>query len=132
MYPNTIYRVAVKAFVTDSQNRVLLVKESIDIWSLPGGGLDHGESPQDCLRREIQEELGIKDVVIGELAYTTTIYLDRQDMWMIWIVYRAKLGSTNFAPADGVIEARFIDVKELAQSNDIFEEAVIKVTKALI
>jgi|GEM_PF-3350172 len=51
---------------------------------------------------------------------------------MIWIVYRAKLGSTNFAPADGVIEARFIDVKELAQSNDIFEKAVIKVAKALI
>ncbi len=131
MYPNTIYRVAVKAFVTDSQNRVLVVKEGIGSWGLPGGGLDHGESHQDCLKREVQEELGIADIVVGQLAYSTTIYLDRRDIWMTWIVYKAKLGSSNFAPADGITEACFIDVKELTESTDIFEKAVVEVAKAI-
>ena len=28
-------------------------------WTLPGGGVDHGEHPRDALRREIHEESGL-------------------------------------------------------------------------
>ena len=35
-------------------------------WSLPGGGLGHGESPRPALEREVQEECGVA-CAVGEL-----------------------------------------------------------------
>src|SRR3954464_9382508 len=40
---------------------------SKELWTLPGGGLEHGEHPRDAVVREVYEETGL-DVVIGETA----------------------------------------------------------------
>jgi 8-oxo-dGTP pyrophosphatase MutT (NUDIX family) len=54
-----LYRVAARIVVMQD-GKVLLVKESEDEWwALPGGGVDHGESIEAALKREIEEELGV-------------------------------------------------------------------------
>ncbi len=51
------YRVSVKALVFDAGSRLLVVQESAGHWELPGGGWEHGETLEQCLARELHEEL---------------------------------------------------------------------------
>lgn len=79
-------RLGAKGLVT-SGNRVLLVQErhadGSPFWTIPGGGIEPGESLSDCLRREIQEEVQTPSVVscvVDSFVYrhtsrpTTTVY----------------------------------------------------------
>ena len=65
---NDAYRfpVSVKGIVL-RDDTVVLLKNRRDEWELPGGKLEVGESPERCVAREIEEELGL-DVVPTSLV----------------------------------------------------------------
>jgi mutator protein MutT len=51
--------ISVKAALLD-RDRVCLLLNERGQWELPGGRLERGESPEQCLLREIREEVGIE------------------------------------------------------------------------
>jgi 8-oxo-dGTP pyrophosphatase MutT (NUDIX family) len=53
------FSIAVKGVVLQG-DRVLLLKNKRDEWELPGGRIELGETPEDCVTREIAEETGWK------------------------------------------------------------------------
>jgi len=53
------------AALVDRDGRVLIAKRPIGksmagLWEFPGGKVESGETPEECLIRELDEELGIK------------------------------------------------------------------------
>jgi 8-oxo-dGTP pyrophosphatase MutT (NUDIX family) len=63
-------RIAAYGVCRDGAGRVLLVRASPrsntpGVWSLPGGGIDHGEHPADAVVREIAEETGLTVKIAG-------------------------------------------------------------------
>ena len=79
-----------------------------ELWTLPGGGLDHGEDPRDAVVREVHEETGL-DAVIGETARVYSAHLPgvwrdgrRVDAHALRIVYDGWVPLD--APAPRVVE----------------------------
>lgn len=58
-------KVGVNAIIFNEKNEVLLEKRSDDnTWGLPGGWSDMGESPKQCVVREVLEETGFEVEII--------------------------------------------------------------------
>jgi len=61
------FTIGVFSIIFDAQKRVLLAhRRDMDLWDLPGGGMNHGELPNETAVRETKEETGF-DMAIDRL-----------------------------------------------------------------
>ncbi len=62
-----MFSIGASAIILDEQERVLLChRTDRDFWNLPGGGVEHNETPWQAVVREVKEEVGL-DVVVSKL-----------------------------------------------------------------
>jgi ADP-ribose pyrophosphatase YjhB (NUDIX family) len=88
---------SVVAVVEDDHGRILLIhKADNDLWALPGGGHDVGESIGETVVREVREETGYEVEVIGIIGTYTNpnhvmAYDDGEVRQQFSIAFSAKL-----------------------------------------
>jgi 8-oxo-dGTP pyrophosphatase MutT (NUDIX family) len=51
--PDTYWRVSAKALIYDADNRLLVFMDKNHEWEIPGGGWEHDEAFEKCLRTGI-------------------------------------------------------------------------------
>ena len=82
------FTVTAGAVVQDEEGRVLLLHHRYRAgsgWGIPGGFLEKGEQPEEALRRELREEVGL-EVEDAEIAFARTLPKAGQ----VEIIFRAR------------------------------------------
>jgi ADP-ribose pyrophosphatase YjhB (NUDIX family) len=82
-----VRRIGAYGLCRDAAGRVLLARNSAlssfpGLWTLPGGGVEQGEDPDDAVVREFAEETGLTVRVTGLRCVTSDVFrLPRTDTW---------------------------------------------------
>lgn len=80
--------------ISDKENRVLIAQRSSSKktyplhWEVIGGALEKGETPEACIRREVQEEINCK---IYDLKLFKVYSIEENDNRHLLIVYTGEI-----------------------------------------
>lgn len=101
------------------EGRLLLTRRGIepfyDHWDIPGGYLEYGEAPEDGLRREMQEELGLAIEIESILGIFPDTYGD-DGVATLNIMYRCTALHEPAFSGDDVVEYRWFPVDHLPEA----------------
>ncbi len=126
MYHERMTRVSSRAIIFLDQ-KVLLIRrkrDGLEYWVTPGGKVEEGETFEETVKREVQEEIGI-DVEVGEkvLEMTNHVYGEDNEQHFFLCEHRSgKIGTgtdqrmSNHDPLD-VSEVVLVGAEEVDNLN---------------
>ncbi len=115
----------VSVIFTNDRREILLVRRKIPpkkgYWDLAGGFVEFNESAEECGRREMKEELGIRAGTLRYIGSYTDIYLCRGYQYHTFnFLFSAGAPNQELHPADDVSEARWFPVRKIPWSRLAF------------
>lgn len=107
-----------------------------DIWQFPQGGIDEGESPEEALFRELEEEIGTRDVKIlceypEWVSYDFPLHIAKkmkpyagqtQRYYLVQLSETAEINIATQIPEFS--DYKFVDYSELSAYTAHFKHAV--------
>ena len=109
--------VSAAALIYDDDNRLLLAQRSSNktfapnVWETIGGGIEFGESPEACLRREIREELG-DEVTIMSMQLFGVYNFVYDAIHLISIVYLVRIVGAIHSNFQEIQDVRWVTQQE--------------------
>lgn len=106
--------------VVIKDNKVLLLKKRGNIWVLPKGHIEKGESLRQAAIREVKEETGIDVVIISKIGwifYNFYFKKSKHRKKVIWFTMKEIGGSLKPLKKEGFIDAKYIELKDLVNIN---------------
>jgi len=114
---------SVTAVVTDDDGRLLMIhRTDNDLWAIPGGGHDVGESIADTVIREVREETGI-EVAVTDFVGTYTdphhvmAYDDGEVRQQFSLCFRARPTGGELRTSSESKAVRWVDPQDLDKLN---------------
>jgi 8-oxo-dGTP pyrophosphatase MutT (NUDIX family) len=107
------YPISVKGVVVRAE-KVLLLKNERDEWELPGGRLEAGETPEQCVAREIEEETSWQ-VTTGPLLDVWLYDIAQAGRQVVIVTYGCYLPAGAGTP-DPVLSFEHQQLGEFAES----------------
>ncbi|WP_068060372.1 NUDIX hydrolase [Nocardia xishanensis] len=133
--PNSI-KVAVSALVQDEHGRILMIRRTDnDKYSIPGGGLEAGETVAQAVTREVMEETGIEvdaTELIGVFSNPDHViaYDDGEVRQEFSLCFRANpIGGTPRTSSESK-EVRWVEPAELDEL-DVHPSIRLRISKGL-
>jgi ADP-ribose pyrophosphatase YjhB (NUDIX family) len=120
--PNSLVPAA-SGVVVDDRGRILLHRrKDNDLWSLPGGAMEPGESIAGTIVREVREETGLEVEVVRLVGiYSDPRYVieysDGEVRQQFSICFACRVRDGHLQPSDESHELRFFDPSELDSIN---------------
>lgn len=96
-------------FSRDSQEVLLIQRRDVDIWVLPGGGIDPGEPPSDAITREILEESGLETEIIRLIGEYTPVNRLAKHTYL----YECKALKGTLSTGEETLSVRFFPLNAL-------------------
>ena len=119
--PNWFYRTSIKALILNEKREFLLVRE--EKWrELPWWWLEYWETPQECIKRELNEEMWINVIWVNENPSYFTTTQKANWIWISNVIYETQINMDeikNFKPSDECLEIKFFN-KEEAKKEKLF------------
>lgn len=113
---------------------VLVYAKKRDMWEMPGGGREEGETFEECVIREIKEESNMRVIELFPIALETNTYTEENEVHYV-LRYAAKVepyGDFVSDPADGEITAmKLVDPEDFKLYFDWGERGEAMMKKAL-
>lgn len=121
----------VRVIIFDDKRRILLVKQSHegrDIWMVPGGGIEDGESAAQAAVREVREETGL-DIEVLRMIWHVEEVSERGQRFVNFFTARItggtlELGADPEFDEDHQVlrEVRFMTRDEVQNIENIYPE----------
>jgi 8-oxo-dGTP diphosphatase len=100
------YRVTSRALILVN-NKLVLVQDASGHWQLPGGGWEHGESFEDCIAREVREELTAEVRAISPICFSYQ-QLDSRNYRSLRLAAVVTTNGTTFTAGDGMRDVSLV------------------------